>query len=396
MAAVNVAEEVLAGVLQAAELLQGAVVAAQAGPLESLRWAGALPLLLRDLRVPRIVSADALLRCESRGDVRRLLAPSPWSVEDEGGDDGDQDADGDDQEQPEEFVVERLVLLLQDFLWDYEPALRRLLAMGAVAHLTVCSSLSERAHECYDFSKAGMEQVPGARAAKTMVFDEFAAALSASHKGKARVQAAPERSPKEIPAATEPVETANEGEEDWDWTDDNDGGGGEETAASVHQRKQSLSQAFTPAQITAPKELEIRSVRVVHLPLNATPLLSKKTMSAEPSLFVLSHPICASAFPLMMHQVEMSALSSTTTAVSSTSVDGRPKHYTQVKDVQPEHIPSSFRRSLRLLAHLLGELLTRARLDVKERIYTMGATSIKIGHTLVWILVSCCAECRVL
>lgn len=397
MAVVNVAEEVLDGVLQAAEHLKGSVVAAEAGPVESLRWAGALPLLLRDLRVPRIVAADALLACETPAQVRRLLSPLPW--EGDNGDDQDEEEEEEEEADDGEVVVDRLVLMVSGFLWDYEPALRRLLATGAIGRLTVCSSLSERAHECYDFSKVGGEAVPaGAKAAKSMAFDAFAAALGEHHGGnkggttvKARAVVSP-RQERPTGAVKQPQAATNDGndEDDWDWTDDNDR---DDASGAVQAQNPPHSEpwASTSPKLATTLSSSAPSVRVVHLPLNVAPLLSNKILSAEPSLFVLSHPICASAFPLMLHQVQTghtsgSALpSSSSSAVSSLAPgsDDRAKLYTHVKDVQPEYIPDAFRRSLRLLAHVLGELLSRARLDVKERIFALGATSLKIGHTLV-------------
>lgn len=386
MAAVSVAEEVLAGVLQAAEHLKGSVVAAEAGPLESLRWAGALPLLLRDLRVPRVVAADALLACETRAQVRHLLLPRPW----EGGEVGEEEEEDDDGQ----VVVERLALLVSGFLWDYEPALRRLLSTGAIARLTVCSSLSERAHECFDFVKAGGPVVPsGAKAASAMAFGAFAAALNAHHGGAKRVEGANRavaspRQEKNSRAAEAPRPVTDDGDDgdDWDWTDDN---GHNDAEGGLQTHKPPQADPWTPSSPKFPTALppSASSVRVVHLPLNVAPLLSNKTPSAEPSLFVLSHPVCASAFPLMLHQAQTGQVVGSvvpSSALSSTpGGDELSKRYTHVKDVLPEHIPDAFRRSLRLLAHVLGELLTHARLDVKERIFALGATSLKIGHTLV-------------
>jgi len=131
-------------------------------------------------------------------------------------------------------------------------------------------------------------------------------------------------------------------------------------------------------------------VQVFHLPLNVVPLLSTKTFTPEPSVFVLSHPTCAAAFPLLLHQVEDIKVTTPASPTGRggagfTSVDGV-KRYTHVKDVLPEHIPSAFRRSMRLLAYTLAEMMVGARLDVKERIFALGATSLKIGHTLLRIL----------
>ncbi|ETP10631.1 hypothetical protein F441_13800 [Phytophthora nicotianae CJ01A1] len=329
MSVVNVAEEVLGGVLQAAEQLQGAFVAAETGCVESLRWAGAMPLLLRDLGVQNVLSASDLLNCSSPQELRRLLLLE------------------------ENESVSHVALLLSGFLWDYEAALKRLLAMGVIHRLTVCSSLSEKAHECYDFSKLGgdaAQAATGARATKVMKFEEFAMELSKN----ATFQT-------EIGAESSEQQTGDD--EDWDWNDS-------------ETKKETITVQ--------------NGVQVVHLPLNVVPLLSTKTFSPEPSLFVLSHPTCASAFPLLLHQVEDDKTTSPASptgrgGASFNSTDGG-KKYKHVKDVLPEHIPSAFRRSMRLLAYTLAEMMLGTRLDVKERIFAVGATSLKIGHTLLRIL----------
>ncbi|CAI5745901.1 unnamed protein product [Peronospora destructor] len=68
------------------------------------------------------------------------------------------------------------------------------------------------------------------------------------------------------------------------------------------------------------------------------------------------------------------------------AVEGGNKLYAHIKDVLPEQIPSSFRRSMRLLAYTLAEMTVGARMDVKERIFAIGTTSLKVGHTLLRIL----------
>ncbi|KAE8990697.1 hypothetical protein PF005_g19375 [Phytophthora fragariae] len=307
MAVVNVAEElVLSGVLQAAEHLQGAVVGAESGCVESLRWAGALPLLLRDLGVCNVLAAERLLECASAAQLRALLLLD------------------------ENESVGHLVLLLSGFLWDYEAALTRLLALGVARRVTVCSSLSERAHECYDFGGGG--GAAGARAPNAMKFEAFAAEL-----GKKLVT---------------PTQNGPKSEEEWDWDD---------------------------------ADVERSGVQVLHLPLNVVPLLSNKTPTPEPSVFVLSHATCAAAFPLLLHQVEDAAASPTSPTNRGTATEGLNK-YKNVRDVLPVHIPSAFRRAMRLLAYTLAEVTLGARLDVKERIFALGATSLKIGHTLLRIL----------
>ncbi|KAG6582909.1 uncharacterized protein IUM83_17411 [Phytophthora cinnamomi] len=309
---VNVAEElVLGGVLQAAETLRGAVLAAESGCVESLRWAGALPLLLRDLGVRDVLAAERLLRCASAAELRALLRLA------------------------ENESVGHLVLLLGGFLWSYEAALARLLALGVARRVSVCSSLSERAHECFDF---------GARAPRAMKFHEFAAELGKN--------------------AAFPAQNEAETEQEWGWDDPD----------AAHETQHALN--------------------VLHLPLNVVPLLSSKAPTPEPSVFVLAQPTCAAAFPLLLRQVQdVKTAAAAAAAAAPASPSGRAaattsegKKYSHVKDVLPEHIPSDFRRSMRLLAHALAEVTLGARLDVKDRIFAVGATSLKIGHTLLRIL----------
>ncbi|KAK1939959.1 Sec1 family domain-containing protein MIP3 [Phytophthora citrophthora] len=324
MSAVNLAEEVLGGVLQAAEQLQGAVVAAETGCIESLRWAGAMPLLLRDFSVQNVVSAEELLVCSSAEELRRLLLVS------------------------EGQSIGHLVLLLSGFLWDYEKQFNELLSLGVIHQLTICSSLSERAHECFDFGKFGDAAVAtGARAVKVMKFDDFAAILdkNASFPTENGVKL---------------TEQSTGEDEEWGWEEEPKTNAVE---TSVHN-----------------------GVQVIHLPLNVVPLLSTKTFSPEPSVFVLSHPTCASAFPLLLHQAKVVEIASPSSPRSGTLNPTEVKKYSHVKDVLPEHIPGAFRRSMRLLAYTLAELMVGARLDAKDRIFAIGATSLKIGHTLLRIL----------
>ncbi|KAG1706864.1 hypothetical protein DVH05_027715 [Phytophthora capsici] len=324
MSVVNLAEEVLGGVLQAAEQLQGAVVAAETGCIESLRWAGAMPLLLRDFSVQNVVSAEELLVCSTAEELRRLLLLS------------------------EDQNIGHLVLLLSGFLWDYDKQLNQLLSLGIIHQLTICSSLSEQAHECFDFGKFGDAAVAtGARAAKAMKFDEFAANLdkNASFPAGNGVQL---------------TEQPTGEDEEWGWEEE--------------------------PKTNTQETVFHNGVQVIHLPLNVVPLLSTKTFSPEPSVFVLSHPTCASAFPLLLHQAEDVKIASPSSPRGGTLNSTEVKKYSHVKDVLPEHIPGAFRRSMRLLAYTLAELMVGARLDAKERIFALGATSLKIGHTLLRIL----------
>ncbi|KAG7393323.1 hypothetical protein PHYBOEH_006132 [Phytophthora boehmeriae] len=346
MVVVNVAEEVLSGVLQAAEQLQGSFLAAETSAVECLRWAGAMPLLLRDLGVQNVLQAQDLLQCRTPSEIRRLLLLG------------------------EEQSAAHVALMVSGFLWDYEADLQRLLALGVIRRLTICSSLSERAHECYDFSRGNGDTTvaPGARATKTMKFDDFATDLEKSMTFP--VEKNTRESVKQVEVNKEAAMGNGNGEdEDWGWTEDEEG--------SRSPRKEVVTQNGATA-----------GVQVLHLPLNVVPLLSSKKLTPEPSVFVLSHPTCAAAFPLLLHQVDdvvMASPASPTGRARAGSGDAV-KKYAHVKDVLPGHIPSAFRRSMRLLAYTLAEMMVGARLDVKERIFALGATSLKIGHTLLRIL----------
>lgn len=362
-AVVNLADELLAGVLHAAEHLKGRVIAAEAGALESLRWAGALPLLLRDLGVIKIIDADRLWECKTSDQLRALVSSSAVATED-----------------VEQQAVELLVVLT-DFLWECEPRLIRMLQLGGgIQRLTICSSLSERAHECYDFG-------PG-RPTLQMRFDQFAAKLSVyfqppslSNSSGSKAPAAPSLpAPIVAPAATEDDE-----DEEWGWTDDFP----DQPTAAVRETSPSKPSAqLAPTPHASISSTESSSVQVIHLPLGFAPLLSAKQRTTEPSVFVLCHPVCAAAFPLLLDRVvnadrpkENIFLAGPQTSTAATEAAIRA--YTHVKEVVPEHIPGAFRRSLKLLSHTLGEMLVHMRLDVKERLFAMGATSLKVGHTLV-------------
>lgn len=358
-AVVNLADELLAGVLHAAEYLKGRVMAVEAGALESLRWAGALPLLLRDLGVIKVVDADQLWECKTSDQLRALVSSSAAGAE--------QDPVG-------------LVVVVTDFLWECEPRLIRMLQLGGgIERLTVCSSLSERAHECYDFGPR--------RPMLQMRFDQFAAKLSVYFQppplGNSSVSEAPAAASLSAPVIA-PAAAEEDEDEEWGWTDDFS-----EKPSAAKAKATTPSKPSAQHAPQAPRtSTEMSSVQVIHLPLGFAPLLSAKQRTAEPSVFVLCHPICATAFPLLLDRVvnadrpkENIFLAGPQTSTAATEAAIRA--YTHVKEVLPEHIPGAFRRSLKLLSHTLGEMLVHMRLDVKERLFVMGATSVKVGHTLV-------------
>ncbi|TYZ68245.1 hypothetical protein PybrP1_009856 [[Pythium] brassicae (nom. inval.)] len=352
---VDLAEEVVGGVLLAAEHLAGAVVAAERGTLEALRWAGALPLLLRDLGARKVVDAEALWATgDDRDDAQRLLGRDS-----------------------------KLVLLLAGFLWDYEARLARLLRLGVVRHVVVASSLSERAHECADVA-----------AVRRMDFRAFAASLAPSYTPSGVVARPVAAAP--TTAAVRAKAPAPAAEDEWGWNDDNDDSDNADKDDDMGASNETDQEGDEDEDATDNKQAPA-TVEVVQLPLHFAALLTAKTRSPEPSVFVLCHPLCAAAFPLLLSHVvgpdgalvgratpSSSSLSSVAPpAPASLSLPPAPTTtYAHAKDVALEHIPSDFRRALRLLAHTLGEMLVGMRLDFKERIFTLGATSLKIGHTL--------------
>lgn len=397
---VNLAEEVLSGVLQTAEHLHGSVVAAEAGAVEALRWAGALPLLMRDLSVTKVVSTDALWACRSAEQVTALLRTPDWSER------WEQQQPEDEQEPARIDPIAHVVVVVTGFLWDYEARLVQLLELGAVQRLTVCSSLSERAHECYDFERSASFFGASGRSRK-MDFQAFASLLGAHN--ACAVLGAPSQQSLQTqqahpvgtqatgtgatfasPTAQAAKDDGNDDDDEWGWTDESNGAAASErdTKSYDHAAPTASASSWSSAPTPPSYPLVTVGVTVVHLPLHFAPLLSSKAHAHEPSVFVLSHPLCATAFPLLLSDVVRANRSLTTaasvvgTSTMTNAVAPLPA-YTHVRDVQPEHIPSAFRRSLKLLAHTLGEMLVSMRLDFKERIFAHGATSLKIGHTLV-------------
>ncbi|DBA04298.1 TPA: hypothetical protein N0F65_002060, partial [Lagenidium giganteum] len=351
MGRVHLGEELLAAVLQHAEVLRGSIVAADDGPVESLRWAGAMPLLLRDLAVSRVISlSDVLTRASDPRRLAALLRSFPSAKP------NDHLAVGGAHD-----VCEHLVVITSGFLWEYEEGLQQLLGSGVVRRLTICSTISERAHECCDVSVLGNRPA-------VMRFEDFATALRTFHR---KPQCSPTSTVSPAVVIDPPVpnnavkasEDSDEGGDGWDWDDEAAGSNDDEQVApepaarSLVQPEPGLKQDQT-------------GIEVVYLPLTCVPLLSTSS-AAEPSLFVLSHPICATAFPLLLSDIRDGS--------------GLPRavQYAHVKDVQPEQIPKDYRRTLKMLSHTLAEVLIQMRLQVKERIHAVGASSLKIGHTVL-------------
>ncbi|KDO27916.1 hypothetical protein SPRG_07189 [Saprolegnia parasitica CBS 223.65] len=113
-------------------------------------------------------------------------------------------------------------------------------------------------------------------------------------------------------------------------------------------------------------------VYVEYVPLMYAPLSEKD--GADPSVFVLTHPTCAAAFPLMRTQL------------SATPA-------THVNEIAPADIPEASRKAFKLLAQVLAGILLQWRFQVKDRIFALGGTSLKVGHTLLHTLHEMQGEC---
>lgn len=370
---INLAEEVLSGVLSCAESLRGSVICADTGTIESLRWSCALPLLLHDLGVENIIDIELLWTSSANGSasVLELLRPTRvwWpGAEPEGEERSDDEL---------ESFVDHLVIFVSGFLWEYEPQLKKLVSCGIVRKLTICSSLSERAHECYADANSS-----DSLSVKKMSFEAFGVSLASLNAFKSREIAVPKSCVMTSTKGQTENDQMKEDDDEWDWNEENSDGDKVSETKSLDSNQ---------------RQIVVGEIEVLHLPLNYAPLLSSHTHQqlAEPSLFVLSHPVCATAFPLLLNQVlNQSSIPSNTGSSHALSTVGS-MTYAHVKEVVAEHIPSAFRRTLRLVSHVLGEMLIQMRLDAKERIYAIGATSLKIGHTLVrHEKCLCCSKCH--
>ncbi|EQC42794.1 hypothetical protein SDRG_00515 [Saprolegnia diclina VS20] len=126
-------------------------------------------------------------------------------------------------------------------------------------------------------------------------------------------------------------------------------------------------EAFRASLLPAPAK-----VYVEYVPLMYAPLSEKD--GADPSVFVLTHPTCAAAFPLMRTQLPATPA-------------------THVNEIAPADIPEASRRAFKLLAQVLAGILQQWRFQVKDHIFALGGTSLKVGHTLLHTLHLMQGEC---
>ncbi|KAF0694819.1 Aste57867_14343 [Aphanomyces stellatus] len=138
--------------------------------------------------------------------------------------------------------------------------------------------------------------------------------------------------------------------------------------------------SFRDGLVPKHKGLHADTVRLVYLPLLYAPLLDSSREGGTPGLFTLTHPQCASVFPLMRSQLK-------------TQTQDAATPWEHVQDVAPQDIPEATRKAFKCLAHVLGAILMQWQFEVKERIFALGATSLKVGHTLQHFLHQLEEEC---
>ncbi|CCI47238.1 unnamed protein product [Albugo candida] len=230
------------------------------------------------------------------------------------------------------FVMERaengkndardtLVLLISDYLWDYRNLMEKLVNWDVI-QILVCSTLSEETHICC--TKYGRE-------------------CSAINFNKLTEEILSSNSKQFDPAANSCVKStaSNTAElnDEWEW--------GEEKEKIIKQSE--------------------RPLHIVHTPLHYSPILSNNSKTISPSLFVLSNAQCASAFSLLLSHIQKNPANL----------------YKHVREVPPQSIPFEARSAWKHVAYTLKDIFHNMNLQVQDRIFAIGSTSVKIGHTLL-------------
>nr|CCA26241.1 conserved hypothetical protein [Albugo laibachii Nc14] len=213
-----------------------------------------------------------------------------------------------------------LVLLVSGYLWDYRNLLEKLVKWEFI-QIIVCVTVSEEAHICCVHN--GVEY-------KAIDFDEFTEEILS--KSSASSDAAADLCAK---SSTSDEEDSNI---EWEWNEENE-----------RVTKQSSGPLY-----------------IVHTPLHYSPILSNDQKTLSPSFFVLSNSQCASAFPLLLSHIQKSTANV----------------YKHVREVPPQSIPSEARSAWKHVAYTLKDICYDMNLQIHERIFAIGATSVKIGHTL--------------
>ncbi|RHY32187.1 hypothetical protein DYB32_002771 [Aphanomyces invadans] len=144
-------------------------------------------------------------------------------------------------------------------------------------------------------------------------------------------------------------------------------------ASTLPERAFGPSFSFETFRQTLLRGAPVDSLRIRYVPLLYAPLLEFEPRGdiTHPGLFVLVHPKCAPVFPLMRCQLH------------GLQHDGSSKAWSHAQDISPQDIPETTRKAFKTLAQVLGAIMVQWQLEVKSRIFALGATSLKIGHTLV-------------
>ncbi|ETV94388.1 hypothetical protein H310_12023 [Aphanomyces invadans] len=156
-------------------------------------------------------------------------------------------------------------------------------------------------------------------------------------------------------------------------------------ASTLPERAFGPSFSFETFRQTLLRGAPVDSLRIRYVPLLYAPLLEFEPRGdiTHPGLFVLVHPKCAPVFPLMRCQLH------------GLQHDGSSKAWSHAQDISPQDIPETTRKAFKTLAQVLGAIMVQWQLEVKSRIFALGATSLKIGHTLQAFLHDLQEECTI-
>lgn len=320
--------------------LKDSLVVVDDAVAEALRWNGGIPILLRDLNARNLISWTTFLQKKNNMDELICLF-DPFQLRPP-------------IESPNKHTI---IVMVATFLWEIETELIQLLHHFQLAQtqgsfdLIVCTTCSEKSHECSSMHTS-----------KRMIYRDFEAhvlleAGIGCHSDDQENRGSEEKSDDD----DDDVEEEEE-EEEWEWNED---------VENEYVEKETVRPRPAKEIVNHRIQLSIR-----HLPLHYSTLIQPSTEAASmtgqlnspPSTFVFTNAQCAMAFPLQLMNLE---------AANDESV------YSDIQSVRAEDIPPAFRQAFKLVAMNLSEMMMQWRLQVKENIFALGSTSLKIGHTLV-------------
>lgn len=318
------------------------------GISEALRWEGGFQLLLRDFNVATVyrledwqAQMEDMVEMQSTGRMNRFLSEifDPFDV------------------YGEHVLPVNVVIFTSEPVGVLEESMNWFLKMGwrYMKGVCVCTSLSEKAHlKCYE--SVGFREMEDRWNGVVEEVKRKEEQVPVQFGGRRRLSSIhAESSEGNTGSCLERVSSLSM--EDWGWEEES--GGDFEPNVQEPKMEQILNSPRSGGEMNCEMFCEIR-----HVPLHYCAIVNNKNNGPVPT-FALTNKDCADVFPLMRTHLK------------------DPNAFESVKDVLPEHIPKKFRKSFRLLAHVLADIMMTWRLQVKQHIYAMGSTASKLGHTLV-------------